>query len=106
MLAIVDLPAPERPVNQRIAGFCRLSAARSALPISSGCQWILVPRRSAELDHAGADGAVGEAIDDDEGAGLAVLGVRVEGDRRGRRDVAKGDVVERRASSRPSDRAY
>ena len=37
-----------------------------------------------EGDHAGADRAVGEAIDDDEGAGLAVLGVRVEGDRRWR----------------------
>ena len=31
MLAMVDLPAPERPVNHTIAGFCFLSAARSRL---------------------------------------------------------------------------
>ena len=34
-----------------------------------------------EMDQAGADGAVGHAVDQDEAAGIAVLGVGVERDR-------------------------
>ena len=59
------------------------SAARARLPVtSSACQWMLVAAAQPEVDHAGADRRVGEAVDQDEGAGLAVLLVGVEGDRR------------------------
>ena len=58
---MVDLPAPDSPVNQMIAGCWCFSAARSVLPIRSGCQWMLVAAAQAEGDHAGADGAVGDS---------------------------------------------
>ena len=71
MLAIVDLPAPDRPVNQRMAGFCCFErralglADQQRLPVDVGA----APQ--PEGDHAGADGVVGEPVDDDERAGLA-----------------------------------
>ena len=51
-------------------------ADRERLPVDVG------GAAQPEGDHAGADGVVGEAVDQDEGAGLAVLGVGVERDRR------------------------
>src|SRR4051794_7606172 len=45
---MVDLPAPDIPVSQTMTGFCFLSAARSALAIESGCQWMLLARRNAK----------------------------------------------------------
>ena len=94
MLAIVDLPAPDSPVNQTIAGFCFFSAARSLLPIEKRLPVNVGRAAQAERDHAGADRAVRVAVDDDEGAGLPVLLVGIEDDRRRRRDVAEADVVE------------
>ena len=47
-----------------------------------------------ERDHAGADGVVGKAVDDDERAGLAVLLIGIEGDRSGRGEIAEADLVE------------
>ena len=47
-----------------------------------------------ERDHAGADGVIGETVDDDEGAGPAVLVVGIEGDRQAGRQVADRDIVE------------
>src|SRR4051812_48058548 len=44
MLAMVDFPAPDRPVNQRMAGFCPFNVARAALSIDSGCHGTLVAR--------------------------------------------------------------
>ena len=69
MLAMVDLPEPDRPVNHRIAGFWCLSAARSALPIKQRLPVDVGAAAQPERDHAGADGLVGEAVDEDEGAG-------------------------------------
>ena len=40
-----------------------------------------------ERDHPGADGLVGVAVDDDEGAGLAVALIGIERDRHRRREV-------------------
>ena len=94
MLAMVDLPAPDSPVNQTIAGVWCFSAARSALPISSGCQWMIGSPPQAEIDHAGADSMVGEPVDDDEGAGPAVLAIGIERDRHVGREIAEADVVE------------
>ncbi len=42
-----------------------------------------------ERDHAGADRLVGVAVDDDEGAGLAVVVVGIECDRRRGREIAQ-----------------
>ena len=71
-LAIVDLPAPDRPVNHRIAGRWCFRAARACLGRpSASCRWMLVARRRREGDQPGADRRVGEAVDQDEGAGVA-----------------------------------
>ena len=45
---MVDLPAPERPVNQSTQGFCPFSPRAHALLTSSACQWTLCERRSAK----------------------------------------------------------
>ena len=81
MLAIVDLPAPDRPVNQTMAGFCLFSAARSRLADEERLPVDVGAAPQPEGDHAGADGMIGEAVDDDEGAGPAVLVVGIERDR-------------------------
>ncbi len=47
-----------------------------------------------EVDQARARGGVGGAVDQDEGAGVAVLGVGVEGDRRRGGEVAEADLVQ------------
>ena len=46
-LAIVDLPAPDRPVNHRMAVCCPFSSARCRGVTVESCQWILLARRSA-----------------------------------------------------------
>ena len=56
---------------------------------------MLVARRKREIDHTGGDGFVGEAVDQDERAGVAVLRVRVERQRPRNRHVADADFVER-----------
>ena len=90
---MVDLPEPDRPVNQRTAGFWLFSSARACLLTSSACQWMLAARRSGEVDHAGADRGIGEAVDQDESAGGAVVAIGIEGDRRLGGDVADADLV-------------
>ena len=43
---MVDLPAPERPVNHRMHGLLALElGAGTACSTSSACQWMLVARR-------------------------------------------------------------
>lgn len=44
-------------------------------------------------DHTGANRGVGDTINQDEGAGGAVVGEGIEGNRRPRRDVADADLV-------------
>ena len=39
---MVDLPEPDRPVNQSMTGFCPFIAARASLFTSSACQWMLL----------------------------------------------------------------
>ena len=91
---MVDLPEPERPVNQSTRGLLVLQPARARRgrrrAPANGC-WG-APER--EADHAGGDGRVGEAVDQDEAAGVAVLLIGVEGDRRGGRDVDEADLVQ------------
>ena len=45
---MVDLPAPDRPVNHSTAGFWSFSAACVSRLTSSACQWMLCARRSAK----------------------------------------------------------
>ncbi len=47
-----------------------------------------------KIDHAGGDRLVGEAIDQNERAGLAALGVRIERQRPRNGHVADADLVE------------
>ena len=49
MLAMVDLPDPDRPVNHSTTGFWPLALARWDLSTSSACQWMFWLRRNANL---------------------------------------------------------
>jgi bifunctional enzyme CysN/CysC len=49
---MVDLPAPERPVNHSTLGLCPSKAARLSLCTSSACQWMLCERRLHALGRA------------------------------------------------------
>ena len=94
-LAIVDLPAPERPVNHRIAGrWCLIAACASRSTVRSW-RWMLVARRRPWAIIPAAAVSLVDAVDQDEGAGLAVLDVGVEGDRRRGGEIAEADLVER-----------
>ena len=100
-LAMVDLPEPDRPVNQSIAGFWPFSAARAGLldrgrlPMDVGGA---AQRRSAIMPAP--HGRVGVAVDQDEGAGVAVLRVGIEGDRLRGREIAEADLVQRQRARR------
>ena len=81
---MVDLPEPDRPVNH---------STRRLLPGLAGARRLVHVERlpmdvggaaQREVDEAHADRVVGEAVDDDEAAEVAVLGIGCEGDRRGR----------------------
>ena len=71
--------------------------ARSRLVTLRSCRWTLVARRRPWVDHARRRRLVGGAVDQDEGAGLAIVGIGIEGDRLRRREVA-----ERRPRSAPA----
>ena len=91
---MVDLPASDSPVNQRIAGFwCFCSAWASGVTVMP-CRWTLVAHLEPMRDHARRGGLVGAAIDEDERAHLPVLAVGIEGDRHRRGDVAEADLIE------------
>ena len=92
---MVDLPAPDRPVNQSTHGFWPFSAGARGLvdlerlPVDVGARGA-----APKSIMPGADRGVGEAVDQDEAARVAVLGVGIEGDRLGRVEIAEADFVE------------
>ena len=92
---MVDFPAPESPVNQSTHGPLHLQRRADVL----GDRQRLLPHietaAQSKIHGAGGDRGVGEAVDQDEAAGLANLRKAVE--RNGRRggDVANADFVER-----------
>ena len=92
---MVDLPAPDRPVNHSTRRLLAL-AARRAPPCRRrrACQWMLCARRSAKCSMPGADRVVGQPVDEDEAAGVAVVGVGIERRSAGRGEVADADLVE------------
>ena len=53
-----------------------------------------------KIDHAGADGGVGEAVDQDKAAGIAVLAIRIEGQRLGKGDIHITDLIQRQCPAR------
>ena len=88
---MVDLPEPERPVNQSTQGCWPFS--RGARRLVDGERLPMdVGRRAAAPNWImpAPTVRIGEAVDQDEAAGLAVLGVRIEDERLGRaRDCTK-----------------
>ena len=91
---MVDLPEPESPVNHSTQGSwpLRLGAGLRVhverLPMDVG------RAPETELDHAGADRRIGEAVDDDETAGVAIFAIGIEGEGFGCREIAIADLVE------------
>ena len=93
-LAIVDLPAPDSPVNHTTHGWCPLRRACACLLTSIACQWMFCDRRSAKCSRPAPIVFVGQAVDQDEAAGVAVLRVGVEGDRLVEIEIAHADLVQ------------
>ena len=91
---MVDLPAPDKPVNHNTHGFwlgergARLLVHIDGLPVDVG------GAPQGEVDDAHADGAVGEAVDDDEAAEVAVLAVGGERHRLAEIEIAHADLVQ------------
>ena len=93
-LAIVDLPAPDSPVNHSTAGWWPFSSARCLGPTARSCQWMLVARRSAKsIMPAAAVSCVMRSIRMKPPV-VAVLRVRVERERRAGREIAEADLVQ------------
>ena len=107
---MVDLPAPDRPVNHSTAGFwpfmrgVRLAADVEMLPVD------VVRAAQREVEHARGDRRVGQLVDQDEAAERAVGAravdrIRLEHDRAVGRDLGDADRVQRAASARRDARA-
>ena len=78
---MVDLPEPDSPVNQSTQGCCPFSLDRAPLVDGERLPLDVGGAPQAELDHARSDRGMGEAVDQDEAAGLGILGVRIEHER-------------------------
>src|SRR5215471_7660777 len=92
LLAIVDLPAPERPVNHSSTGLCPFSRARG-LGDFEGLGIGVCGAAQREADHAGADSSVAVAIDQNEAASDSILFIGSKADRLDGCDVDEGDFV-------------
>ena len=93
--AMVDLPAPGRPVSHSTSGRWPFIAARRAGVTWPRCGWTLVAAARFSTAMPGRRGLQRRAIDQDEAAGRAVLGVGIEGHRHRRLDPHPADRVER-----------
>ena len=92
--AIDDLPAPGSPVSHTTNGSLPLrSGARGAVDLVR-LPGDVVRAAQREVQQAGADRVVRDAVDEDEAARVAVLRVRVEGDRLAQLDVDDADLVQ------------
>ena len=79
-------PENARPLALEVGARVLVHVER--LPMDVGCP------AQAVADHAGGDRRIGEAVDQDERAGRAVVVIDVEGDRLRQRQVAEADIVE------------
>ena len=94
MLAIVLLPEPDKPREPEDRGPVRVQPGARRLVDHEALAVDVGRPPQAERDHARPDGRVREAIDQDEGAGLSILGVGIEGHRGRRRQIADADLVQ------------
>ena len=92
-LAMVDLPAPGRPVNHSTAGRWCIRRDTFGLADRQVLMMDIGGPAQREIDHAGGDRFVRIAIDQDEGAGIAIVGIRIERDRPGDRKIADADSL-------------
>ena len=97
---MVDLPAPERPVNHRTVGRWPALRPRADLGHVERLPMHVGGAAQGEIDEPHADRVVGEAVDDDEAAKLAVLVIGRKGDRRAEIEIAHADLVERQRLGR------
>src|SRR5581483_11511188 len=79
-------PDDERPLRLERRACRRIDLDRLSADV--------VRATKRELEEPRADGVVRDAVDEDEAAGIAVLHVRVEGDRLAQLDVDDADGVE------------
>jgi len=88
-LAITDFPAPDRPVNHRIAA--RLMFELSArLPADREIVTVNVGRAAQAMgDHARRRRFVGEPVDQNEGAGVAIVRIGIK-----RRSASSSQIAE------------
>ena len=97
---MVDLPEPDRPVNHSTAGFWPFMAGARLLVHVQRLPMHIGRAAQAEIDHARADRGVGEAVDQDEAAGVAIVAIGIEGDGLGQREIAVADFVQRQRLGR------
>ncbi len=89
------LAGPGEPREPEHAGRWRFIADARRLVDVERLPVDVLGAAQGEAQHPGADRVVGDAIDEDEPAGVAVHLVRIEGDRRDRaRQLADADLVE------------
>ena len=98
---MVDLPEPDRPVNHSTAGFWPFMRGAGRLVHVQRLPMDIGGAAQAEIDHAGADRGVGEAVDQDEAAGIAIVAIGIEGQRLGQGEIGIADFVERQGLAAP-----
>ena len=95
MLAMVDLPDPDRPVNQQHKGFLALCHSALGLVHIQRLPVDVLASPQGKLDHANTGGSVGFGVNQDEGSSCAICLIGIKGNRAVERYVAGGNVVER-----------
>ena len=85
---MVDLPEPDRPVNHRQRGVLALDRGARGLVDVEQLPVDVAGATQGEIERAGGDGGIALAVDQDEAAERAVVGVGFEGDRLVEAEVA------------------
>ena len=91
---MVDLPAPDRPVNHITHGLLSLQLGARLLVDVERLPVHVLRAAQREVQQAGADRVVGDAVDQDEPAEIAVLARRARRRRPTELETAHADVVE------------
>ena len=97
---MVDLPAPDRPVNHSTLGFCEFCRARETPVDVDGLPMDVLRTAQREIKHAGTDGAVSQSVDQDESAQRRILRIGIERNRQIKLELADANVVEFQALGR------
>jgi hypothetical protein len=91
---MVDLPDPDRPVNQRITGFWAFNARPCGFVDSELLYVDIGGAAQREGDHPGRQRGIAEAVDEDECAGRPVALVGIDRYGHARREIAEADLVQ------------